>query len=113
MKQTQRLQGWWDEHLSPHLAVTLATGEELDLVVDSGFNGEVILPQPVIRKLRLAAHPRVTQEDLVARLGVRGLQLDRTALLRLESGERRITDIEIIGIAAALKVPVERLFRSS
>jgi predicted aspartyl protease len=31
----------------------LATGEELDLVVDSGFNGEIILPQSLLRKLRL------------------------------------------------------------
>ncbi|MGH9843417.1 MAG: hypothetical protein ACREEM_32165 [Blastocatellia bacterium] len=53
MKQTQRLQGWWDAHLSPHLAVALATGEELDLVVDSGFNGEIVLPKSAIRKLRL------------------------------------------------------------
>lgn len=53
MKSTQRLQGWWDAHLSPHLAVTLATGEKLDLVVDSGFNGEIVLPQSLIRKLRL------------------------------------------------------------
>ena len=53
MKQTQRLQGWWDSELSPHLAVALATGEELDLVVDSGFNGEIVLPKSLIRKLRL------------------------------------------------------------
>lgn len=66
----------------------------------------------VIRKLRLAAHPRVTQEDLVARLEVRGLHLDRTALLRLECGDRKVTDIEIIAIAAALRVPVMSLFPS-
>ena len=53
MKQTQRLQGWWDSELSPHLAVALATGEELDLVVDSGFNGEVVLPKPLITRLGL------------------------------------------------------------
>jgi HTH-type transcriptional regulator, cell division transcriptional repressor len=63
-----------------------------------------------IRKLRLAAHPRITQEDLVARLEIRGLHLDRTSLLRLESGERKITDLEILAIASALKVPVARLF---
>lgn len=53
MKPKQRLQGWWDAHLSPHLVVTLATGEALDLVVDSGFNGEIVLPASLIRKLRL------------------------------------------------------------
>lgn len=53
MKQVQRLEGWWDSHLSPYLAVALATGEELDLVVDSGFNGEVVLPKLLIAKLGL------------------------------------------------------------
>jgi clan AA aspartic protease len=53
MKQVQRLEGWWDSHLSPYLAVALATGEELDLVVDSGFNGEVVLPKSLITKLGL------------------------------------------------------------
>ncbi len=53
MKRTQRLRGWWDEHLSPHLAVAMATGENLDLVVDSGFNGELILPKPLLIRLGL------------------------------------------------------------
>ncbi|NOT63153.1 MAG: hypothetical protein HOP19_23335 [Acidobacteria bacterium] len=53
MKQTQRLRGWWDKHLSPHLAVVMETGEKLDLIVDSGFNGELVLPKPLILQLGL------------------------------------------------------------
>ena len=53
MKKIERLRGWWDSELSPHLAVTLATGEELDLIVDSGFNGEVVLPKRLIARLKL------------------------------------------------------------
>ena len=53
MKKIERLQGWWDSELSPHLAVALATGEELDLIVDSGFNGEVVLPKTLIARLEL------------------------------------------------------------
>lgn len=53
MKRTQRLRGWWDEHLSPHLSVAMATGEQLDLIVDSGFNGELVLPNPLILQLGL------------------------------------------------------------
>ena len=64
----------------------------------------------VVRKLRLAAQPRITQDDLVARLEVKGLHLDRTSLLRIECGERKITDIEMLAIAAALRVPVATLF---
>jgi transcriptional regulator with XRE-family HTH domain len=64
----------------------------------------------VVRKLRLAAQPRITQDDLVARLEVKGLHLDRTSLLRIECGDRKITDIEMLAIAAALRVPVTQLF---
>ncbi|MFN0124056.1 MAG: hypothetical protein ACKV2V_26430 [Blastocatellia bacterium] len=53
MKGRQRLQGWWDEHLSPHLAVVMVTGEKLDLIVDSGFNGEIVLPKALLMQLGL------------------------------------------------------------
>ncbi len=65
---------------------------------------------PVVRKLRLAANPPITQDDLVARLEVKGLHMDRTSFLRIESGDRKITDIEMLAIAAALRVPVTDLF---
>jgi clan AA aspartic protease len=45
--------GWWDTDLSPHLELSTPMGEVLDLVVDSGFNGELMLPITVIRKLGL------------------------------------------------------------
>lgn len=47
----KRLQGWWDSNLSPHIEVSTPQGESLDLIVDSGFNGELILPEPWVRKL--------------------------------------------------------------
>jgi len=56
-------------------------------------------------------NPPVTQEDLVARLEVRGIRLDRTALVRIESRQRGITDLEMLAIASALRVPVERFFQ--
>lgn len=53
MKQTRRMQGWWDADFSPYLEITLPTGETIDLVVDSGFNGEVVLPKSLITALGL------------------------------------------------------------
>jgi clan AA aspartic protease len=50
---TKSLQGWWDADLAPHLALALPNGEQLDLVVDSGFNGEVTLPLSLVRRLKL------------------------------------------------------------
>ena len=65
---------------------------------------------PTVRKLRYAARVPMTQEALVARLQVRGVLLDRSALARIESQERLVRDVEIIALAAALRVPIERLF---
>lgn len=63
-----------------------------------------------IRELRLAQRPRVSQQDLAGRMAARGVVIDRSALARVESGERFVSDYEILAIAHALKVPVERLF---
>jgi clan AA aspartic protease len=51
--KTKQLKGWWDSDLSPHLEISTPAGEPLDLVVDSGFNGEVTLPLSHIKKLGL------------------------------------------------------------
>lgn len=55
-------------------------------------------------------HPKMTQEELTARLQVLGLRIDRTALSRIESGERILSDIEVACFASALKVPLDFLF---
>ncbi|PAW79158.1 MAG: hypothetical protein B9S32_04170 [Verrucomicrobia bacterium Tous-C9LFEB] len=64
-----------------------------------------------IQALRKAAKPRVSQEDLVARLAARGIYLDRTGLARIENEDRFLRDYEIEAIAKALKVPVADLFK--
>lgn len=63
-----------------------------------------------IREERLAADPSVSQEELAARLQASGVDIDQSALSRIENGERQITDIEIIAICKALSVEVARIF---
>ncbi len=63
-----------------------------------------------IKKVRLSLKPDVSQQDLAGRLAARGIQMDRSAIARIESGDRFVRDFEIIGIAAALRVPLTRLF---
>jgi transcriptional regulator with XRE-family HTH domain len=63
-----------------------------------------------IRKARERAIPAVTQNDLAARLGVRGLDVDRPTITRIENGERYLRDYEIKAIAKALGVSVAWLF---
>lgn len=68
---------------------------------------------PRIRQLRLRDTPRVTQAELAARLQVIGVDLDRSAVSRIEQGTRLITDLEITAICEALGVTVQDLFSKS
>lgn len=44
----------------------------------------------------------------VARFGV---ELNQSQIAKIESGERTISDYELIAIAKALRIPVQDLFR--
>jgi transcriptional regulator with XRE-family HTH domain len=57
-----------------------------------------------LRLTRLAAG--LTQEELAARAG-----LDRTMVVKIESGTRRIDAIELVRLSSALGVPVDFLLR--
>lgn len=59
-----------------------------------------------VRAARLAAG--LTQEELGDRAG-----LDRTMIVKIESGSRRIDALELIRLSAALQVPVDFLLRST
>ncbi len=57
-----------------------------------------------VRAARLAAG--LTQEELGARAG-----LERTMIVKIESGDRRIDAMELIRLSSALQVPVDFLLR--
>jgi transcriptional regulator with XRE-family HTH domain len=59
-----------------------------------------------MRLARLAAG--LTQEELGAKAG-----LDRTMIVKIESGSRRIDAMELIRLSSALQVPVDFLLRST
>jgi hypothetical protein len=65
---------------------------------------------PTIRKVRVSMNPKVSQQDLAGRLAARGIQIDRSVVARMEAGGRSVRDYEIIAVAAALRVPLIRLF---
>lgn len=65
---------------------------------------------PTIKKLRLSAKPAVSQQDLAGRLAARGIQIDRSAIARIESGDRFVRDFEVMAIASALRVSLLKLF---
>jgi transcriptional regulator with XRE-family HTH domain len=61
-----------------------------------------------VRKARKES--KVTQMELAARLQVLGLNIERPAISKLESGNRPVTDVEVAALAQALKVPISWLF---
>jgi clan AA aspartic protease len=47
-----KLEGAFDAHLAPRLRLDTAQRLTLDVVVDTGFNGELVLPRKLIRQLK-------------------------------------------------------------
>jgi len=64
---------------------------------------------PNIRTIR--ENQKLTQEQLVARCNLLEWNISRGTLAKIESQVRRITDIEIVIMALALKVRVQDLFQ--
>ena len=57
-----------------------------------------------VRLARRRLQPKVTQEDLAGRLAARGIDLNRSAISKIESGIRHVLDYEIKAIGVCLKV---------
>ena len=62
-----------------------------------------------IKEVRLSLREKTSQRKLSDLLMLEGIYLDKTAIQRIESGERFITDIELKAIARVLKVKYEDL----
>lgn len=54
---------------------------------------------------------RISQRELAERLQLVGLDVDKNAIQRIESGQRFVTDIEIISLSKALGQSFEELLR--
>ena len=63
-----------------------------------------------IQRIRMAAHPKITQQDMVGRLAVLGVRINQSQFAKIESGARPLLDYEVAAVAKALKVPVQALF---
>ena len=61
---------------------------------------------PQVRSARKTTRPPMTQSELAARLQVLGVMIDQSALSKIESRRRPVSDMEVIALAEALKVPV-------
>ena len=63
-----------------------------------------------IHRIRMAAKPKITQEDMVGRLARQGISINQSQIAKIESGQRPVLDYELAAIAKALIVPVQALF---
>ncbi len=53
---------------------------------------------------------KISQRELADRLQIAGLDVDKNAIQRMESGQRFITDIEISYISSVLGISLAELF---
>lgn len=56
---------------------------------------------------------KLTQADLIAKLQVAGLNFERSSLSRIESGERIVTDYEVVILAKTLNVTLKWLLEGN
>lgn len=63
-----------------------------------------------VRKLRLAAVPSISQEDLCGRVAKYGVTLTRPQVAKIEAGRRPVFDYEAVALAKALKATLLQLF---
>lgn len=72
----------------------------------SAMNEKNLISQRVreIRKKK-----RMTQKDLAGAVQLLGVMLDRMSINRIESGNRSVTDYELVAFSKALGVSVEWL----
>ena len=64
-----------------------------------------------IKVAELRKNLRISQRELSDRLNVIGLDIDKNAVQRMESGQRFITDIELEYLAKVFGVTIEELLR--
>lgn len=59
--------------------------------------------------LRKSAVPKMSQRILADKLQLLGIDVDKNAIQRIESGQRFVTDIELIALKQIFDVPYEYL----
>lgn len=64
-----------------------------------------------IYELRKANVPKMSQRILAEKMQICGIDLDKNAIQRIESGERFVTDIELKAFASIFGVSIDALIK--
>lgn len=73
-------------------------------------NGRNNLCGEKIRELRMSFPTKLSQRALADRMQLIGIDVDKNAIQRIESGKRFITDIELKAFAEVFSVGINELF---
>ncbi|MDR3264202.1 MAG: helix-turn-helix domain-containing protein [Clostridiales bacterium] len=65
-----------------------------------------------IAELRGTLLPYISQRALAEKLQLQGLDLDKNAVQRIESGQRFVTDIELLAFSNIFKITADELLRT-
>ena len=52
----------------------------------------------------------ISQREFAELLQLEGLDVDKNAIQRIESGQRFVTDIEILALSKVFKISIDKLF---
>ena len=64
-----------------------------------------------IRQLRLGYPTKLSQRGLADKMQLIGIDVDKNAIQRIESGKRFVTDIEILAFSEIFNVSVDELLQ--
>lgn len=62
-----------------------------------------------IKEIRQAKSPKLSQRALADMLQLAGIDLDKNAIQRIESGQRFVTDIELLAFSKILNISLDDL----
>lgn len=66
-----------------------------------------------IFELRTSTKEKLSQRQLAEKLQILGLDVDKNAIQRMESGQRFITDIELKAICKVFKISCDELLQNN
>lgn len=74
-------------------------------------DGRLNLSGIQIAKLRKAMKPKTSQRALADKMQLTGIDLDKNAIQKIESGQRFVTDIELLAFGKIFNVSLEELLK--
>ena len=80
---------------------------------NKSFSGRNNIAGSNIAALRKTAEPKLSQRGLADKMQLAGIDLDKNAIQRIESGKRFVTDIELKVFAQVFHVSCEDLLDDS